>query len=720
MTTPYADEAWSYYGAGWRGVIPLPAGAKTPPPSGFTGWAGVETTAEHIAIWHAGREGNGNIGLHFGDGLYGLDVDAYDDKDGAAALAELVARCGELPATWTVTSRDDGTSGIRAFRAVLPPGRVWLNEPGGSGRGIESVHRGHRYAVVWPSIHPKTGRKYTWFGPDGLASARVPRPDELPWLPPAWIDALTKDGEVRTGSAASHDEAVEAVNGWRVGKACHCVAVALSRALDGMARPDAEALHPAASDSVWNLMSYGNEGHVGVREALGAHLDRFVAARIESGRGSGEQAARDEWWRMVLLGVGKLPASRRRGECLCVPPKLTPIEAPPGFMDRADAAPSSTPGEQQKGGRWVDLGPFLDGTVDVPEPEVGAPRDDGRHLLYPEKWHTLIAPTETGKSLWAAWHVAAELLAGRTVVYAHFEESSPAGTLARLAAIGVPKDVLRARLRWADCSTHWQAGEFARSLAEVRSGFGPESTPSDRATLLVLDGINAACGQHQWPVEKPESVTAYRQMFVTPAAALGMAVLSLGHPPKARDRGGERHGFGSTAWLDEVDGVGFRLEPVKGKRIEKGKAGLAVLYVVKDRYGEVSGAGIYRESDAEGWRYLGAFTVDSTGDTTRMRLTVPRDEDEAEQASKPEDAAAKRIHEFLRTKTVDGSFRTQQRLESDAKAVGLGWSKALTKDALALLRAQGLLQDAPELGTTTAGRLTEAGMSPENGAGTDS
>ncbi len=707
MTTPYADAAFDYFRAGWRGVIPLPPREKTPPPSGFTGWTGIETSAEHIGAWitDAGRA-RGNIALHLGDGFVGLDVDAYDGKDGAAALAGLEARFGELPPTLTATSRDDGVSGIRIFRAKLPPGRVWIDQPAGTGRGIEIVHRGHRYAVVWPSIHPKTGREYGWRQPGGTVAGRAPDVSEAAELSDAWIEGISKPGEARIGTVAGHDETVGAVNGWRVGdKPCQVVASASSRALAGMARPDAEALHPTANGSIWSLVLYGHEGHVGAREALGAHLARFVAARLESGRGADESAARAEWWRMVRGAVGKLAPDEWRAECSCVPPVLPLVEAPPGFSDGVGSASLPTPGAQQKGGRWVDLGPYLDGTVAVPAPEVGESREDGKQLLYPEKWHTLIAPTETGKSLWAAWHVAAELRAGRTVIYAHFEESSPAGTLMRLADIGVPKDVIRARLRWADCSTHWQAGEFAQSLAEVRGPFPPGSKPSDRPTLLVLDGINAACGQHQWPVEKPESVTAYRQMFVAPAASLGMAVLSLGHPPKARGREDERHGFGSTAWLDEVDGVGFRLLPVKGKRIEKGKAGMAVLHVVKDRYGEVSGAGIYRESDAEGWRYLGAFVVDGSGGTTRMRLTVPRDEDEAEQATKPEDVAAERIVEFLRTKSADGSFRTQKTLEDEARAVGLGWDKKLTSMALAKLRMDGTLALAPELGTASAARL---------------
>ena len=43
------------------------------------------------------------------------------------------------------------------------------------------------------------------------------------------------------------------------------------------------------------------------------------------------------------------------------------------------------------------------------------------------------------------------------------------------------------------------------------------------------------------------------------------------------------HGFGSTAWLDEVDGVGFRMVPSKHPMVIGGKS-YSELYVVKDRY----------------------------------------------------------------------------------------------------------------------------------------
>jgi hypothetical protein len=87
-------------------------------------------------------------------------------------------------------------------------------------------------------------------------------------------------------------------------------------------------------------------------------------------------------------------------------------------------------------------------------------------------------------------------------------------------------------------------------------------------------------------------------------------VLSLGHPPKAPDRQTERHGFGSTAWLDEVDGVGFRME-AGAASIRRGHRGSSRLYAVKDRDDQVQQHG-QQVRNRDGWSYLGQFVLDNS------------------------------------------------------------------------------------------------------------
>ena len=240
-------------------------------------------------------------------------------------------------------------------------------------------------------------------------------------------------------------------------------------------------------------------------------------------------------------------------------------------------------------------------------------RDDGIQVLYPRRWHTNVALTGAGKTAFALWHARTILDLGGHVVYLHFEEFEPDGVIDRLIGFGVDHGTIDKRFRWADCSKRWAPGEMAYWLAQF------EESPA----LAILDGINAACSLHGWEHGDPSAIGLYRVMFVTPLVQAGAAVLSLGHPPKARDRQNEIHGFGSTAWLDEVDGVGFRMVAAKEHPMEAGKKGYSELYVVKDRYSQVKRWGNVDTTKDQPWWYMGAFVVDDTSDLTVVRLTVP-------------------------------------------------------------------------------------------------
>jgi RecA-family ATPase len=316
---PYG-RAWdAYRRAGWSGVLALPPARKGPPPAGFTGWAGVDPSRADIQAWlDDPRLGEAaNIGLHLPSGVYGLDVDNYGGKTGGAALAALVERLGPLPSTWVVSSRDDGVSGIRLYRATLPPGRVWIDEPGGHGVGIEAIHKGHRYAVVWPSVHPDTGRVYTWRNEAVAGVWIIPTAGELPELPAVWVEALSRSGEVRAGTQAGHDETVATVTSWREGEPCERVTRAAERAMGGLAAAAAgAALHPASEAGTWELACLGHEGHAGVRRALAEHYAGHIAARVARDGEVSRREADGEWWRLVRGAIGKLVGPpRERCDC---------------------------------------------------------------------------------------------------------------------------------------------------------------------------------------------------------------------------------------------------------------------------------------------------------------------------------------------------------------------------------------------------------------------
>jgi len=180
----YAQAAALWRGKGWPGVLPLPQGRKGPPPGGFTGADGRDPTDAEADAW-VGSCPYANAALRLPVGVLGLDVDAYGAKRGGKTWARHLQEFGAPPHTWIVTSRSDGTSGIRLFRCDLPgPFRASLN-----GGDVDVIHHGHRYVVLPPSLHPE-GRTYVLVEPSGRPASAIPSPQDLPPLPASWHEAL--------------------------------------------------------------------------------------------------------------------------------------------------------------------------------------------------------------------------------------------------------------------------------------------------------------------------------------------------------------------------------------------------------------------------------------------------------------------------------------------------------------------------------------------------
>lgn len=194
MTGPYGNAARAYRDAGWQGVLPIVG--KRVPPSGFTGLSGAWPDDVQVEQWIATRSSE-NIGLRMPDDVIGIDVDAYDGRRGLETIEWYELQLDEtLPPTWTASSRTDGSgSGIRFFR--VPEGVSWRSDLG-KDSNVEILRYGHRFAVVWPSVHPDTGQTYRWKTPDGNVSDDVPAVGEFPALSQAWVDALTNTGGTQT------------------------------------------------------------------------------------------------------------------------------------------------------------------------------------------------------------------------------------------------------------------------------------------------------------------------------------------------------------------------------------------------------------------------------------------------------------------------------------------------------------------------------------------
>lgn len=302
--TPYADTAKRYLKLGW---FPLPVTGKHPPVKGATGREGTVTTAK-VKTWrdsHAEK----NVGLRL-HGVVAIDVDhGYDGKLGGDQLIELETRYGALPPTYTSTARGKKTPSRQRFYRV-PEGVEFRAQPAPD---IEIVQAHHRYSVVWPSRHPE-GRRYRWYSPGGERYDGIPRVDDLPMLPEAWVDALRTDA-ARRDPDASWEELVDA----------SASGEPTAEMLD-VQRQASEADHVGHNtfrDLSLRALALAAEGHAGARATIDDLIERFREHMLGKGGKSGRQANSEV--NRLLKGAAELVAAKPRPATFDLP-KPEPIE----------------------------------------------------------------------------------------------------------------------------------------------------------------------------------------------------------------------------------------------------------------------------------------------------------------------------------------------------------------------------------------------------------
>jgi hypothetical protein len=278
-----------------------------------------------------------------------------------------------------------------------------------------------------------------------------------------------------------------------------------------------------------------------------------------------------------------------------------------GFIDEATAQPTPPADAAPATGSWtpVDLGPYLDGLVQSVEPTMGLVRNDGVPLLYPGKEHAVIGEMEAGKTWFCLACVKAELLTGGHVVYLHFEEGEPSGTLDRLLDMDVPTAAIREQL-------HFVGPEHPGGSAEVAD------LVAVSPTLVVLDGVNEAMALHGWSIREEDGAARFRRYLVKPFTAVGVATLSADHVVKDTERRG-RTALGSIHKVNGLSGALFLLETAEP--FGRGARGRSHLSVLKDRPGYLRQHGRPDKSQ-RGKTYLGELVVDDTRPTGRQWLAV--------------------------------------------------------------------------------------------------
>jgi len=599
---PYAQAAWDYRKLGWSDVLPLPPGKKSHPPTGYTGkrFYDISPDASEIQEWIE-TKGRGNIALRMPANILGIDVDAYGEKSGMESLAKGIATFGPLPETWRVTSRDDGISGIRFYR--VPTGLQWPNQVG---PGIETIHRGHRYAVVWPSLHPE-GRTYRWIGPENQDTIGAgPHLDQLPELPAAWVQGLTK-GQAATPATQRLDTDAEemavAFAEWCTpDQPCAMVNRKLydiEEALSGRSG----SRHDAVRDLMLGLLRLGQVGHQGVGYALQRVASEFVDV---IGQDRGTTSAELEWKRMLLGGISIIlakmqPKERCNGrDC---DGKLRGLE----FSVEEFLAPDNktVPGSEQpdvETSIYADLEWLLRGTPPEIEPPAWVKRSDGTALFYNGRINGIFGDPETAKSWLAMCAVVEALHQNRRAVYLDIDHNGSAEIAMRLVALGAPiacianpnmfkiaepEDIDGLRLFIHDMIEWKPEIAVVDSVGELVPMLGLKSTDNDDITKA----LRAVC--------KPLAHT------------IGACVITIDHLPKGIDARQSGYAIGGTAKKRAIDGTYLSAEVLMAPA--PGKLGKISLTIEKDRNGGL-------RSVSPG-KHAGTFVLDSQ-DTTMTKWSV--------------------------------------------------------------------------------------------------
>jgi hypothetical protein len=255
--------AHQYWESGWS-PFPLPRGAKFPPPPGITGERGRDVTRDDITGWSMFNKW-ANVGLRMPDGIVGIDLDLYKPGDAVA---------DGLPPTVRSTSRVDG-SGIYMFRA--PEGTKLQGSIPGLGEVIQAHHR---YAVVWPSLHPE-GREYLWLADDDR-EVDIPYVDELPWLPESWLQRLQdrSRGLGKRGGKGYDGDASNWLADLPGGRPSAKVRTILRESMRDLRRyrVTGDCRYDAMNRNVGRLVSLGAQRQRGVEQAIDELFTEYTVA----------------------------------------------------------------------------------------------------------------------------------------------------------------------------------------------------------------------------------------------------------------------------------------------------------------------------------------------------------------------------------------------------------------------------------------------------------
>ena len=314
----------------------------------------------------------------------------------------------------------------------------------------------------------------------------------------------------------------------------------------------------------------------------------------------------------------------------------------------------------------IDLGPYLAGTIVTPTPTLGMVRSDGVRFIYPGREHAVLGETESGKTWFALGCVAAELMAGKRVLYLHYEEADPGSTIERLQLLGVNKVLIAALLTFV-APDKPPRSEWVDALCQ---------TPP---ALVVHDGVNEAMAMMGAEMNT-DGASEFRRRLVTPFLKLGAASIACDHLPM-NPAPGRVNAYGTVHKGNVLNGARIQLE--NKEPFGRGMRGVSHVFVTKDRPGYLRTKG--RADKVPGKTYMGTLVVDDEPVFTpfTMMLYAPKDGESSAGMS-----LATSIHKLI-WEQPDHKVPSRSEVEALLRQSDDGVSHQKVRDALADLKVDG-------------------------------
>lgn len=704
----YATAAPQYRSTGWMQVIPLPEGRKTPPPAGFTGRSRKPVTDEQIQLWSQANP-NANTGIVIPEGVLVLDIDAEQGHqvkaDGAKGISELSQELGALPATWSSTSHGIDSPARHLFYKV-PEGLAWR---GGAIEGVDILQPGHRYSVVWPSIHP-SGEMYCWYTPSGSTTSQIPHISDLATLPWKWVDYLRKPEH--TTPRPTSNTLISPETGTYDARMCKAINTFLHKTLSNPASKGSR--HDTTLQAVWALVNFAQEGHRGALDAISQLKPRFIQEVAPDRQGKEREAARE--WASILSGAMEKVNGVQAHADPCGQSKIERMtpgefneltqntianqmrESYPQAVQNTETMPvqnGSAPASQVQNGsmesyeanknassswRFEDLAQLASGIELPPTPTVFQ-REDGQGLFYRGAVNDLHGEPGCGKSMIAQIAAAQELKSSHDVIYIDYEDSAR-NVVKRLLLIGVTGEQIVAHF-------HYVRPSAKPSSPTSLDGWRETLDYADTATLTVIDGVTSCLAYAGLDSNSGDDIAAWYNTMPRLISACGPAVVLIDHVVKSKDNRG-RYAGGSMQKLALIDGISYSVNMTKP--VGKGVRGTIVIKSGKDRISEIEEhCAVSWDSNGSHLREAARIEINSTNPKL-MHVTIARPNmmPSEDRQTKRDDFRPTGLMEKI-SQLVENAIEepSQSELFDALKSDGSGAKTAIMSKAIRLLLEEG-------------------------------